>query len=238
MNHESNFRAELALKSQNFMTWRFYENLLRGDLKYRVPLFVAILSVAFQQYFYWRYQGDLGLFFHGYTLVLFGLVVFSAFLSLFTSTSRFAVILFIAVAAIDIIPRWTMLSNHAFLALWSIPVAVFFKEWWKSDLYSLYLRVTLGIVMFAAVAQKLLAGTYIDGSSIYWLSGHGVLTERMFSFACDNTSGDPLCLLQDHINFYFGLAARSWHSSIVGRKIHSVFGDRNRFPFGGGPVCR
>ena len=191
MNHESNFRAELALKSQNFTTWRFYENLLRGDLKYRVPLSVAILSVAFQQYFYWRYQGDLGLFFHGYTLVLFGLVVFSAFLSLSTSTSRFAVILFIAVAAIDIIPRWTMLSNHAFLALWSIPVAVLFKEWWKSDLYSLYLRVTLGIVMFAAVAQKLLAGTYIDGSSIYWLSGHGFLTERMFSFACDNTSGDP-----------------------------------------------
>jgi hypothetical protein len=191
MNHESSGRAELALKSQNFMMWRFYENLLHGDLKYRAPLFVAILSVAFQQYFYWRYQGDLGLFFHGYTLVLFGLVVFSAFLSLSASTSRLAVVLFIAIAAIDLVPRWTMLSNHAFLALWSIPVAVLFKEWWKSDLYSLYLRVTLGIVMFAAVAQKLLAGTYIDGSSIYWLSGHGILTERMFSFACDNTSGDP-----------------------------------------------
>jgi len=191
MNHESDARAELAIKSQNFMMWRFYENVLREDLKYRAPLFVAILSVAFQQYFYWRYQGDLGLFFHGYTLVLFGLVVFSAFLSLFATTSRFAVILFFAVAAIDIIPRWTMLSNHAFLALWCIPVAVFFKEWWKSDLYSIYLRITLGIVMFAAVAQKLLAGTYIDGSSIYWLSGHGVLTERMFSFACDNTSGVP-----------------------------------------------
>jgi hypothetical protein len=191
MNHDSFARAELALNSQNFLMWRFYKSLLHGDLKYRVPLSVAILSVAFQQYSYWRYQGDLGLFFHGYTLVLFGLVVFSAFLSLFASTSRFAVMLFIAIAAIDIVPRWTMLSNHAFLALWCIPVAVFFKEWWKSDLYSLYLRVTLGIVMFAAVAQKLLAGTYIDGSSIYWLSGHGVLTERMFSFACDNTSGVP-----------------------------------------------
>jgi hypothetical protein len=191
MNHKSSARAELALKPQNITMWFFDENLLREDLKYRVPLSVAILSVAFQQYFYWRYQGEFGLFFHGYTLVLFGLVVVSAFLSLFASTSRFAVVLFIAIAAIDIVPRWTMLSNHAFLALWCIPVAVLFKEWWKSDLYSLYLRVTLGIVMLAAVAQKLLAGTYIDGSSIYWLSGHGVLTERMFSFACDNASGVP-----------------------------------------------
>ena len=191
MESKSSAGVELPLKPRDFSAWRFYEDYIRGDLKYRVPLSVAILSVAFQQYFYWRYQGDFGLFFHGYTLVLFGSVVFSAFLTLFASTSRFAVVLFIAIAAVDIVPRWTMLSNHAFLALWCIPVAVLFREWWKSDLYSLYLRVTLGIVMFAAVAQKLLAGTYIDGSSIYWLSGNGILTERMFSFACDNTSGVP-----------------------------------------------
>jgi hypothetical protein len=191
MNHESSAHAEIALKPQNFLIWRFYEHFLRGGMNDRAPLSVAILSVAFQHYLYWRYQGDLGIFFHGYSLVLFGLVVCSAFLSLFASTSRFAIILFIAIAAIDIIPRWTMLSNHTFLALWSIPIAVLFKEWWKSDLYSLYLRATLGIVMLAAFSQKLLVGTYLDGSFMYWLSNHGNLTERLFSFACDNTSGVP-----------------------------------------------
>ncbi len=191
MKHGSSARVELPLKSQNLLIWHFYENLLLGDLKYRAPLFVAILSVAFQHYPYWTNPGDLESFFHEYSLIVLGLVVLSAFLCLFAPTSRFAIILFTACAIFDTIPRWTYLANHTFLALWTIPLAVLFKEWWKSDLYSLYLRVTIGMVMIAAVAQKLLAGTYIDGSYIYWLSSHGSLTERLFSFACDNASGVP-----------------------------------------------
>jgi hypothetical protein len=191
MQHGTSAGVELPLKSQNPLIWRFYENFLRGEVKNRAPLFVAILSVAFQHYDPWRSPGELETAFQGYSLVFFGLVVVSAFLSLFATTSRIAIVLFIAVAAIDFIPRWTYLANHTLLAFWTIPLAVFFKEWWRSDLYSLYLRVTLGIVMLAAFSQKLLAGTYIDGSYIYWLSNHGSLTERMFSFACDGTSGVP-----------------------------------------------
>lgn len=191
MEPSSSADVELPLKPQNSAIWRFHEDFLHGDLKDRAPLFVAILSVAFQHYPYWTDPGDLESFLHEYSLVILGLVVFSAFLSLFASTSRFAIILFTACAVIDTIPRWTYLANHTYLALWTIPFAVLFKEWWKSDLYSLYLRVTLGIVMFAAFAQKLLAGTYIDGSYIYFLSSNGSLTERMFSFACDGTSGVP-----------------------------------------------
>jgi hypothetical protein len=191
MEHGSSAGVELPVKPQNLPFWRLYENFVRGELMYRASLSVAILSVAFQQHFYWGYQGDVELLFDRNYLALFGLVVLSAFLCLFATTSRIAIILFIAVAAFDLVPRWTYLANHTFLALWTIPFAVLFKEWWKSDLYSLYLRVTIGIVMIAAFAQKLLAGTYIDGSYIYWLGSHGSLTERLFSFTCDNTSGVP-----------------------------------------------
>ena len=72
--------------------------------------------------------------------------------------------MFIAVVAVDFVPRWIKLANHTYLALWTVPLAVLFREWWKSELYSQYLRITLAIVMFAVVTQKLLAGTYIDGS--------------------------------------------------------------------------
>jgi hypothetical protein len=186
--------AYSEIKSGGFPIRRIYENISRGGLKHRAPVFVAILSVAFQQYPYLGDSGDLlSVFSPKYSLILLALVVSLAFLSLFATTSRFAIVLFTACAVINTIPRWTFLANHSFLALWSIPVAGLFKEWWESDLYALYLRVTISIVMFAAAAQKLLAGTYIDGSYIYWLTSHGSVTERLFWFACDNTSGVP-CL--------------------------------------------
>ncbi len=191
MESGSSAGVESPPKPHNFLSWGFYEDYIHEDLKYRAPLSVAILSVAFQHFLYWIYQPNSEPILQGYSLALFGLVVLSAFLSLFASTSRFAIILFIAVTAFDFIPRWTALANHTYLALWTIPFAILFKEWWKSDLYSLYLRVTIGIVMLAAFAQKLLAGTYVDGSYIYFLSNNGSLTERMFSFACDNTTGVP-----------------------------------------------
>jgi hypothetical protein len=191
MKHEATARAEPSLEPQKFSIGRFHESLRRGDLKERVPLCVAILSVSFQ-FFLDDSWNDPNSFFDKYTLILIGLaVVISAFLTLFAQTSRIAIMLFIAIAAVEFIPRWTVLANHTFLALWTIPFAILFKEWWKSDLYSFYLRYTLGIVMFGAFAQKVLAGTYIDGSYLYLLSNHGSLTERMFSFACDSTSGVP-----------------------------------------------
>lgn len=38
--------------------------------------------------------------------------------------------------------------------------------------------------MIAAFAQKILAGTYLDGSFITYLSANGTLTEQMFGFLC------------------------------------------------------
>lgn len=201
MKHGSSASVESSLEPQSFSIRHFYEDLLRGDMKDRIPLFVAILSVAFQQQGSWRSPENVETFFYIYSLVLFGLVVVSALLSLFASTSRFAIALFIAIVVFDFLPRWTFLANHTFLALWTIPFAVLFKEWWKSELYSGYLRVTIAIVMFAAVAQKLIAGTYIDGSYIYWMSKTGSLTERMFSFACDTAAALPCIYIKLVSNF-------------------------------------
>ena len=101
--------------------------------------------------------------------------------------------LFTVTAAFEFLPRWMVMPNHGWLAMWTISMAVIFRQWWRSDLFSLYLRLTLGIVMLAAFAQKVLAGTYVDGTFIYWLSMHGTTTERLFSFACDLSAGVP-CL--------------------------------------------
>jgi hypothetical protein len=201
MKLEATALAESSLEAQKFSIRQIYEDLLRGDMKDRAPLFIAILSVAFQQQSFWRSPENAETFFQGYYLVLFGLVVFSAVFSIFASTSRLAIALFIAIAVIDFAPRWTSLANHTFLALWTIPFAVLFKEWWRSELYSRYLRITIGIVMFAAVAQKLIAGTYIDGSYIYWMSKTGSLTERMFSLACDTTAALPCIFIKFVSNF-------------------------------------
>jgi hypothetical protein len=45
--------------------------------------------------------------------------------------------------------------------------------------------------MIAAFAQKILAGTYLDGSYIALLSATGSTTERMFSFLCSGDSTSP-----------------------------------------------
>lgn len=191
MKHGLNAVADSSPEPQSYSVRYFYENFLHGEMKLRAPLFVAILSVAIQHY---DHRGDLGsleAFLPAHALVIFSLTVASALLSLFERTSRMGIILFIAIVAIDFAPRWINLANHTYLAFWTVPLAVLFREWWKSELYSQYLRITLAIVMFAAAAQKLLAGTYIDGSYIYFLGNTGSLTERMFSFTCDSTTGVP-----------------------------------------------
>jgi hypothetical protein len=45
--------------------------------------------------------------------------------------------------------------------------------------------------MIAAFSQKIMAGTYFDGSYIAFLSANGTTTERMFSFLC---SGESTCV--------------------------------------------
>lgn len=98
--------------------------------------------------------------------------------------SRIAIAVFSVFFVYDAFATWAEQANHSWLAVWTIPVAVLFAKWWEEPLYADYLRVTLGIVMLAAAAQKLLAGTYLDGSYIAFLSYHGSTTENMFQFLC------------------------------------------------------
>jgi len=78
-----------------------------------------------------------------------------------------------------------------------------------SYLFSFYLRLTLAIAMLAAFLQKVLAGTYVDGTYIYWLSMQGSPTERLFSFACDLSAGVP-CLAHKLISQFILL----WQLSV------------------------
>jgi len=171
----------------------------RDSISYRTPLAIAMLSVAFEGWVEdlargWKSEGANGisadLLIDGLDT---GLIFCAAVLCLFPRSSRLGVAVFILGAVLVVWPEWQMMANHAWLALWTIPPAILFTQWWRSDLYSLYLRITLGLVMLAAFAQKIVAGTYVDGTYIYWLSAHGDTTKRMFSFACDVAAGAP-CL--------------------------------------------
>jgi hypothetical protein len=184
----------------------FYSKLSRiyeeSGVRYRVPLAIAILSVAFQSYPQWI-QSPLRLYFYSrpvLDLLAVGLLI-SAALVVWARTSRVGVLLFLLIATMVLLPHWTVIANHTYLALWSIPVAVLFREWWKSDLYAFYLRMTVGIVMLAAFTQKVVAGTYIDGSYIAYLSTHGSTTERMFAFLCDSTSPGP-CIVHQAVSIF------------------------------------
>lgn len=110
--------------------------------------------------------------------------------------SRWAIAVFSLALIVDAVSNWSGLANHGWLAVWCIPMAAVFHEWWKSQSYSDYLRITLGVVMLAAAAQKLLAGTYLDGTYIAYMSTFGSTTEQMFSFLCprDETLQSPCAL--------------------------------------------
>ncbi|MBY8976036.1 hypothetical protein KHP62_09480 [Rhodobacteraceae bacterium NNCM2] len=100
-------------------------------------------------------------------------------------TSRAGVILFGVSILVFVADKWAAYHNHGWLSVWCLPVAALFgAAWWQSELYRWYLRVTLGVVMIAAFTQKIVAGTYLDGSFITYLSGNGSLTEQMFGFMC------------------------------------------------------
>lgn len=168
-----------------------------SGVRYRAPMAIALLSVAFQEYPTWIDSAIKVYLYDRLVLDLLGAgLLLCVALAAVARTSRLAVAIFIVIAVIAILPDWIVLANHTYLALWSIPVAVLFRDWWKSDTYALYLRMTLGIIMIAAFAQKILAGTYIDGSYIAWLGANGAPTERVFSLLCDSTSPDPCVYYQ------------------------------------------
>lgn len=163
----------------------------QSDLYLRVAMGVAIVSIVLEKlpgietvYATERYH----------LVAATGVFFIAAILSLFKKTSWIGLAIFTIAMAVYISSRWASYHNHGWLTVWTIPVAVLFGfRWWESDLYRWYLRATLGIVMLAAAAQKILAGTFFDGSFISYLSVYGAPTERMFGFLCGDTVGQEPC---------------------------------------------
>ena len=148
----------------------------------RCALAVAILSVLFEK----LPRLEANFFFDRYHLLIstVGIVV-SCALVLSEKQSRLGLFLFTISIVVYAFSSWSAYHNHGWLSVWTIPVALAFgAKWWDSELYRFYLRASLGIAMLAACAQKIVAGTYLDGSFITYLSLYGGTTEQMFSFLC------------------------------------------------------
>ena len=148
----------------------------------RLGLAIAILSVVFEKVL--DLESNLR-FERTHLVVATAGFLLSAILVLSEKYSRIGVGLFALSIFVFVAAKWAAYHNHGWLTVWTIPVALAFgAAWWESDLYRWYLRATLGIVMLAACAQKILAGTYLDGSFITYMSLLGSPTERMFGFLC------------------------------------------------------
>jgi len=155
----------------------------------RLAMVAAMLSVCFEQLTgYWLPKNFN--WFYSIVLPLGAAVTLAAALT--EKYSRIAIAAFAAVFLYDFLGTWASEANHAWLAVWTITGAVLVTKWWQQPVYADYLRTTLGVVMLGAAAQKLLAGTYLDGSYIAYLSHFGTTTENMFRFLCsDETLNNP-----------------------------------------------
>jgi hypothetical protein len=179
---------------------RLSQRYAESGMRDRAPMAIALFSVVFQSYPSWDAIIAAG----PNRIVVDALtagIVLASVLSLSARTGRLAIGVFTVIALIIHVPNWMGIANHTYLALWTIPVAIVFKEWWKSDLYAFYLRMTLGIVMIAAFSQKILAGTYIDGSYLAYLGTHGGTTERMFSLLCSGASKNT-CSVYQYVSIF------------------------------------
>lgn len=163
----------------------------RLALYIRLGLCVAILSVVFEKVL--DLPGNLQ--FERYQLAAAtGGIAVACVLAPFARTSRAAIAVFTVSILIYVAAKWAAYHNHGWLTVWTIPAALACgAAWWQSELYRWYLRATLGIVMLAACAQKLQAGTYLDGSYITFLSLNGSSTEQMFGFLCGPDSANGSC---------------------------------------------
>ncbi|MEM8793598.1 MAG: hypothetical protein AAGE80_18410 [Pseudomonadota bacterium] len=157
----------------------------------RLALAVAVLSVVFEKLL----DLELSLELERYHLLAstVGFVI-SCILLPFERTSRLGIAIFAVSIFVFVGTKWAAYHNHGWLTVWTIPVALAFgAAWWDSELYRWYLRATLGVVMLAACAQKLLAGTYLDGTYITLLSTSGSTTEQMFGFLCGPDALENSC---------------------------------------------
>lgn len=166
----------------------------------RLALATAILSVVFEK----ALQVEVNLLTERYALVAAtAAIVLSCGLVLFRRTMQIGVALFTLGLLIYVADTWAAYHNHGWLSVWTIPVALAFgKDGLEDELYRWYLRATLGIVMLAACVQKLLAGTYLDGSFITFLSLYGTTTEQMFYFLCGPDAAEAPCMWHRAIGIF------------------------------------
>ncbi len=158
-------------------------------LAMRLALLMALLSVHFEK------LQDVHRYVNTRQWLLVICVVLGTIALPFIASARYgrvAVVCFCLFMLPGIFYSWSSYANHGWLAVWTIPISLIFARWWESDAYSTYIRFTLGVVMLAAALQKLVAGTYLDGSYIAYLSYHGGLTETLFRSLCTvETLNDP-----------------------------------------------
>ena len=122
-------------------------------------------------------------------------IAVAAALALGERTSQAGLVLFSVSIGVYVADKWALYHNHGWLAVWSLgPAMIFGARWWESADFRWYLRMTLGVVMLGAAAQKLIAGTYLDGSFIGYMSLHGSETEWLFGFLCGPTLAESSCL--------------------------------------------
>lgn len=168
--------------------WRQWSQAATVRESLQVAYGVALLSVVLQ-------------FFDGYVVVSWpvfvgqtALLVVGGGLYLVPSWRRVGTQLFVVGLVAAFVHELPTAANHTWLAVWTLVPAAVIASWWTSVPYRRYLRFTLGLVMLAAAGQKLLAGTYLDGSYITWLSFYGSPTEMMFQFLCSPAALEVSCL--------------------------------------------
>ncbi len=121
------------------------------------------------------------------------LMLVSAMAALLSKYTRIAVAIFVAATAQFVADNWQSMANHTWLFYWTIPFIALVPNWTYDRSYAAYIRITLGMVMLAAATQKLVAGTYLDGAYIAYLSYFGGTTERLFQFLCSEATLDDPC---------------------------------------------
>ena len=192
--------AETAVYNRIHSNLPAFSSLLKSDgFGLRVAMLAAVLSICFEnaiEIHLLNVEARTG----PSHYIAVSLSVLTSLAVLSRRYSRWAV----SVAALCLVPfvldQWPSYANHQWLAVWTIPAAAFFPQWWESQAYARYIRLTLALVMIAAGAQKVIAGTYVDGSIIAFLSYEGVTTERMFRGLCDAQT------LQEPCNWHVALS--------------------------------
>lgn len=144
----------------------------------QLALWVAFVSIVFQQgddlYVPNTAGAEIGIF-----LMLVGVVVYC-----WSGTRQLGTWVFVTGLLISFAFDWYAAANHTWLAVWTLAPVVLFAAWWHERAYTDYVRYTLGFVMLAAAIQKVVAGTYLNGHYLAWMSNYGSASEQAFGFLC------------------------------------------------------